>query len=331
MNNFCTLFDSNYFSRGLTLYNSLDKYSVNFHIYIFAFDDKCYDRLTKMKLDNATIVSLSEFEDQELLNVKPTRTRAEYCWTCTSSTILYCIEHFNLESCTYIDADICFYSDPKIVFEEIGTFSVALTDHNYTKLYDDSATSGKYCVQFVYFKNDETGLKALKWWRDACITWCFARLEDGKFGDQKYLNDWTERFDNVHVIENLGVGIAPWNIQKYNVLVGKDNELSLVYKNSEEPINIVFYHFHGLKYKKVDHIIEIVPTKYKIVCEATDLIYVPYLKNLLKIDEQNNKQLTEFVFRKHSLLMKLYLPYHFQLKNFLFLQKIKAFFVKSIK
>jgi hypothetical protein len=284
-----------------------------------------------MMLEKATIISLSEFEDQELLNVKPTRTRAEYCWTCTSSTILYCLEKYDLESCTYIDADICFYSDPKVVFDEIGTSSVALTDHNYTKLYDHSATSGKYCVQFVFFRNNETGLIALKWWRDACITWCYSRLEDGKFGDQKYLDDWTERFNQVYVIENVGAGIAPWNIQKYNVFSGANNMINLVDKKVNEPIDIVFYHFHGLKYLKVNQVVEIIPTKYKIKREVTDLIYVPYLKNLLKIDEQDNLTENEFIFREKSLLLKMYLPFLFQLKKFLFSQKIKAFFVKSIK
>ena len=33
------------------------------------------------------------------------------------------------------------------------------------------------------------GLKALKWWRDRCLEWCYARIEDGKFGDQFYIED----------------------------------------------------------------------------------------------------------------------------------------------
>ena len=57
-------------------------------------DCGCYDKkeneiLEKFNLENVTLISLWEFESPELLKVKPTRSIAEYCWTCTSSTILY--------------------------------------------------------------------------------------------------------------------------------------------------------------------------------------------------------------------------------------------------
>ena len=81
--NFCTLFDSNYLTRGLALYYSLEKHCADFHLYIFAFDKKCYQVLKKINLSKATIISLTEFEDVELLKVKPSRSKAEYCLTST--------------------------------------------------------------------------------------------------------------------------------------------------------------------------------------------------------------------------------------------------------
>ena len=50
MQNYCTLFNFNYLSRGLSLYYSLKKVSKNFNLFIFAFDDLTYKFLKKKKI-----------------------------------------------------------------------------------------------------------------------------------------------------------------------------------------------------------------------------------------------------------------------------------------
>ena len=268
MTNYCTLFDSNYLTRGVAMYQSLKKYTNKFHLYIFAFDENCYNLLKELDLEFVTIISLNEFEDEELLKVKNYRSSGEYCWTCTPSIIKYAIENYNLQSCTYVESDIFFFSDPLLLIEEIGDKSVLITEHRYTPEYDKSSSSGKYCVQFMTFKNDTNGIKVLNWWRESCITWCYARLEDGKFGDQKYLDDWITRFEGIHVLNHLGGGVAPWNIQQY--------------KLEENPFELVFYHFHGLKFllrNKIDL------GGYKLRKEDIKILYKPYLSHLEKIKD----------------------------------------------
>ena len=245
--NFCTLFNSYYLTRGLAMYQSLLKHNTDFHLYIFAFDTASYEYLHAKMLKNVTVISLSEFEDEELLKIKPTRTAGEYCWTCTPSTIYYCIEKYKLENCTYIDADLLFYSNPEVLVEEMGENSVLITDHRYTPEYDQTATSGKYCVQFVTFKNDERGLIVLKWWREACIEWCYNRMEPGKFGDQKYLDDWTTRFEGVHELQHLGGGVAPWNVQQYRIKSLKGKLFVKEIKTGNH-YNLIFFHFHGVRF-----------------------------------------------------------------------------------
>jgi hypothetical protein len=247
MFNFCTLFDSNYLTRGLAMYESLKKNCGNFHLYIFPFDDEAYNVLEALKLDNVSLISLKDFEDEELLIVKPLRSKGEYCWTSTSSTILYCIQKFNLDHCTYLDSDLYFFNSPEILLEEVKDKSVLITDHRYSPEYNRSYDCGKYCVQFIFFRNDENGMEALKWWRNACLDWCYNKLEDGKFGDQKYLDDWLTRFKKVIELRHLGGGVAPWNIQQYDL----ENENEILYislANSDEKVPLIFYHFHELKF-----------------------------------------------------------------------------------
>lgn len=269
MYNYCTLFDSNYLTRGLAMYESLKKHSGDFHLYIFAFNNKSYEMLIKLNLESVTTISLEEFEDEELLKVKDDRSAGEYCWTCTPSTIKYCIDTYGLDSCTYLDADLYFFSDPSVLIEDMNNKSVLITEHRYTPEYDQSATSGIYCVQFMTFKNNTNGMKVLNWWRDACNEWCYARFEDGKFGDQKYLDDWINRFDGIHVLENLGGGVAPWNIQQYDL--------------SDDNFKLIFYHFHNFKILE-DEKIEL--GTYKLNKNDINILYKPYIQHLENITKR---------------------------------------------
>jgi hypothetical protein len=280
--NFCTLFDSNYLTRGLALYYSLEKHCADFHLYIFAFDEKCYQVLRKINLNKATIISLTEFEDEQLLKVKPSRNNAEYCWTSTSSTILYLLQKYKVEMCTYLDADIFFYSSPKPIFDELGSKSILITKHRYSPQYNKEVKSGKYCVQFITFKNDENGLKALKWWRERCIEWCYARYEDGKFGDQLYLDDWTERFEGVQVLQHLGGGIASWNIQQYE-FSKVNNRLIGTEIRSGNKFEVIFYHFHYLKFF-TNGKVEL--GRRTLSKNVIDIFYKPYVRELDKLKSQ---------------------------------------------
>ena len=283
--NFCTLFDSNYLSRGIALYRSLEQYCENFHLYIFAFDSISYRILKKLNLQKATIISLAEFEDEKLIEVKPTRTIAEYCWTSTSSTILYVLENFNVDNCTYVDADVYFYSSPKPIFDELGNKSILITEHRYSPQYNKELKAGKYCVQFVTFKKDDNGLNALKWWRDRCIEWCYARYEDGKFGDQLYLNDWTERFEGVHVMKHLGGGLAAWNVQQYEFTKIDDKLFGKEISTGNE-FEVIFYHFHYLKFLQNG---KIELGRRKLSENVINIFYKNYIKELEKISNEISK------------------------------------------
>ena len=279
---FCTLFNKNYLSRGLALYHSLAEVCEDFKLYVFAFDNDTYEVLKKLNLPALIPVSLTELEDEELLMVKPTRSFAEYCWTSTSSTILWVLKNKNETSCTYLDADLFFYRSPHILLDEMpASASVLITSHNYTRQYDQSALSGKYCVQFMYFRNDENGLIALNWWRDRCIEWCYARQEDGKFGDQKYLDDWLTRFSGVHELQHLGC-LAPWNVQQYELT--HPDQKTLTVKKTKAIFDVVFFHFHGVKYFANGKFI-LAPRSYLLSNNFRKYFYAPYLQKLLTIDK----------------------------------------------
>lgn len=284
MLNFCTLFDINYIAQGLSMYDSLKKNcGKEFILYILAMCDESCKFLKNLNLSNVKVVSLEELEDgiPRLKEAKKDRTKGEYCWTCASSLILYCIENYNLEQCTYLDADLYFYSDPKILLDEMGEDSVLITEHRYTPKYDQTATSGKYCVQFMSFENDDYGMQILNWWVDKCIDWCYARVEDNKFGDQKYLDDWLERFSKVHSLENIGGGVAPWNFEQYD-FYKKNNKWYIREQSGLKEYPLIFYHYHDVKVENDGYFNEHKYYSYKQSDKRLNKLYKEYTKNLKK-------------------------------------------------
>lgn len=277
MMNFCTLFDSYYILKGISLYLSLENVSDDFHLYVMAFDKKCYDKLCSFGFKHMTVELLDDFETPELLEVKPTRSKGEYCWTAGPSVIHHFLKEYKLDSICYLDADLYFLGNPKIAYEEISNCSVAITEQGISE--KNAQTYGKYCVQFMYFKNDEEGLKTLEWWRDKCLEWCYLKLEDGKYGDQKYLDQFPSICNNLHVMKNLGVGIAPWNMHRYTY---SDN--CLTYK--EDKHLLVFYHMHGIKIELLDKSITLRSDETSISKAEEDTFFKPYASLLQQVLRQ---------------------------------------------
>jgi hypothetical protein len=261
-----------------------------------AFDKDCYDFLNRLQLSHMTVEFVDDFETQALLSVKSDRTKAEYCWTCGSSIIYHFIKKYNLPDCAYLDADLMFFSSPKIIYDEIGESSIALTEHF------DKADNvhGRFCVQFVYFKNDKDGMSALTWWKDKCIEWCYARYENGKFGDQMYLDEFPVLFRNVHVIRSRGAGVAPWNMNQYSY-----NLVTNVIEYKNEKFPIVFFHFHGVSLDISNAILCLNIHTFDLFRKDIEQLFMQYLKLLSTIyKEYLGVNMEHLVIKKRSVYQR---------------------------
>ena len=259
---YVTLFDSLFLPQGLALHASMERHIRDYVLWILCVDDESYDVLGRIDLPNVQRLKLSDLETPELLSVKSVRTPGEYCWTLTPFAPKFVFEADpKIDRVTYIDADLWFLKNPKSIFIEFEASSkhVLITDHAYSPEYDQSFISGQYCVQFMTFTRHE-GEHVRQWWEDRCIEWCFARFEDGKFGDQKYLDDWPERFgDLVHVLQDIQLTLAPWNASRFPYNRG------------------VFFHFHALRLTAKNSV-DI--SNYFIPKSLYDHVYIPYLGDL---------------------------------------------------
>jgi hypothetical protein len=276
---FCTYFDKNYLDKGLALYHSLSEHCQPSQLWILCLDDEVYRALANLKLPSVTLISLAafEWENKKLAEAKQNRSLIEYYFTCTPSLIDYVIQYIPKdEVITYLDADLFFFSPIQPIYKELRNGSILIVGHRFPEQLKHLEKYGKYNIGLVSFRNNNNGITCLRWWRDRCLEWCYDRLEDGKFADQKYLDDWETRFTGMVVLKNKAIGLAPWNLADW-----KEDE-------------VIMYHFHGVKKVRgwnrmwdigiSDYCVRLTPLmKY--------LIYVPYLKELEKHNQNNPIQI----------------------------------------
>lgn len=279
----CTLYNSLYLDKGLVLYESLCECAKDFKLYVLCMDDKCYEVLADLRQEHTIPIRLSDFEngDEKLLKAKENRSFGEYCWTCTPSIILYVLEKFKEPVCTYIDADMYFYHDPQILIDEMlnSGKSVMIVPHRFSEANKALEVNGIYCVEFNTFVNNAESLEVLTQWRNDCLTCCSSENDGVHYGDQKYLDTWPQKYGNVYVCENLGAGVAPWNIQSYLLESYTDNSYLLKTRNDKKHFSIVFYHYQGIQYIDDNKVkINVYKAQFNIDRLLLLKLYRPYLR-----------------------------------------------------
>lgn len=316
---YCTYFDKNYLIKGLCLHTSLLRHNPNVNLHILCMDDYTKDILIKMHLKGVTLISLNTFEDKELLKIKSSRSLVEYYWTCTPSLPLYIFKNNpHIEKVIYLDADIYFYSSINPALEELGNKSILTVEHRYPKGQETRAkTSGIFNVGFQIFNRDRESLKCLERWRKQCLKWCYWRVEDGKLGDQLYLNEWPSLYKNLIISQNLGINAAPWNITQFEVKK-RDN---YVYIDEDK---LICYHFH--QYNIIsEHNFEY-SSGYRLSKDLIKYIYKPYeeeIKILIKLIKSIDKEFKIISPKKNmkenirKYLIKLFGPVYWNLLSIL--------------
>lgn len=230
--NYVTIFDSTFLPQALALIESMRRHVGSFVLWVIAMDDEAVRVLDELQFPEVRVIPVSQIENEKMLLVKQGRTRGEYCWTVTpfAPDAVFARDP-SVVRVTYLDADLWFLQSPAPLFadfEDSGA-AVLITEHAFSAHRDETATSGRFCVQFMTFMRNRSDF-IRSWWQERCIEWCFAYYDDGKLGDQKYLDHFPERFGNdVQVASEKSWCLGPWNCERFP------------YSDA------VFYHFHGVR------------------------------------------------------------------------------------
>lgn len=282
---YCTMCSIEYCFQGLVLYNSLGRHDKDFILFIVCLDTRALEFLNSLHYCNLVTIDVRDIEKtyKELQEVRKQRKKHEYAWTLKPSIALYIFENFvYADHILWLDSDMRFFCSPKPLYEEWGGSSILLSEQYYTNTYEYLVNDyGKYQAGFIGFKKDKNGMECLRWWQERCIEWCFDKADNGKWADQKYLDEFPHRFKGVGVVNNLGINVTPFIIFRINneqekVVMEKPDGLYI------DGIKIILYHYYGLRF--FEH------NNYDLSCywmmfdeETINLLYLPYIKECKEV------------------------------------------------
>jgi hypothetical protein len=276
---FCAYFDHRYFDRGMAMYESLRRHCPQARLFVLCLSEACHEALTRLALPRLVPIRLEVFEAENpaLAAARANRSLIEYYFTCTASLMDWLLRtRADIESLSYLDSDLYFFSDPEPIFTAFEGHSILIIAHRFPPQMKKQEIYGLYNVGLLSFRRDADGLACLAWWRDRCLEWCYDRLEGDRFADQKYLDRFAELFRGVLVLDHPGANLAPWNIASHR-LEAKDGRISV------DGLPLIFFHFHNFKKLflnawHVEHRDNFIPC-YPFLAR---LLYRPYIRALAR-------------------------------------------------
>lgn len=293
---FCTLSNKRYFLQGLALAYSLQEHCKEpYKLYYLCLDEYCYNTLLEINKNyNFNIIPLKvsnlEKSYPELEKLK-TNNYSEYCFSFSSLLPKYIFETYQEPHSLYLDSDVYVYSDPKLIFKEIGEGDVGIVRHRHN---DSTHYAGEYNCNCVYVKNNFNGNKLLNWWYNAFRTKIPSELST--CGDQKFLEGFKKIIpkDKVIIVDKLVGHGAPWNYRLYEY--GRFNETPKKIIWGEVIQEFIFNHFSQFRFNfETDnfnhtggsHMGDILGGKVFMI-EALQNIYIEYYYTLKELNTKLN-------------------------------------------
>jgi len=249
-------------------------------------DPAAYAMLSKMKSENLVRSASKSCWIPSSPRCAAATTHGQFCWVCQPLICRFILDRYGCDMITYLEADSLFFSDPEVLFEELGNRSVSLVPHNYSPAFDNTAAAGKFCVQFNAFRNDDPAAAVLRYWKSKCFE--YSRDKPLVYPGQTCLDDWPERFDCVKIIANPGAGVAPWNIEHFRFEI-RD---SAPYVDGRP---VVFYHYHQYgRYENGSHELG----NYPFPAQVIDCIYGTYVAEIKSAEKAVHSIDSTFNFRR---------------------------------
>jgi hypothetical protein len=246
--------------------------------WVLCLDDETFKQLEHLKREDLELVKIENFSDKEVLALREVRAWREFCWTLAASFLHSIIEQSSFGTIVaYVDADCYFFSDLTIITDELSSSNqILIHEHRFSpdRLMWEKA-SGRFNVGVVAGIVGDQFNSCISTWRAQVIAECVLDPENGKCGDQTYLNTWPDKYTQLRIMPQKGAGVGPWNMANYTI--SQENK---EVKVDEE--NLIFFHFSRFKIVRVNRIFSlyICAEGYEVPKNFERIVYRKYAKSL---------------------------------------------------
>lgn len=247
-----TYFDKNFIELGITAVESFKKHNPKATGFIYCFELETEKILKEyFKNENVFIINIKSNKDIEkkYLSYLEDRTHLEALISLKPSLIrnLMC-EIGNDDLLAYIDADLFFYSNLSFRLRHLDDFEILLSKHIFPFSMRESIKYGKFNAGLIVLRNSKNAMRFIVEWEKLCSEWCKLEFVDGKYADQKYLDELSD-LPGVVQLTDPGMNNGMYYFSDYQSIKRMiNNEFQVSFVND---YRLICFHFHGLRiYKK---------------------------------------------------------------------------------
>jgi hypothetical protein len=182
---YCTVSTTDHLYKAAALFSSLDLH-----------DDTavricwCIDGNSSLAMDNGVLIHRSGFPSDERIDQlfsKYSSNKDNIRWSLKPIVMEHLLQIY--DKVVYVDNDICFFSSPAFIWEDLNQNDILLTPHHYPRSpeKDQNWLEANYKVGLYnagFVAANKNAIEALQWWAGCCLYRCekswFRGLFDGR-------------------------------------------------------------------------------------------------------------------------------------------------------
>lgn len=215
-----TICSINYIGKALVLFESFCRHNPEQDFYLILVDRKC-----KVDIDRPglRVIWAEDLPIQNFLQHAFEYDVIEFNTNVKPAAIKFLLKSHN--AVLYLDPDIKIYSSLSEIFNTLETASLVVTPHYNTPILDGKKPDdlellkfGPFNLGFVGVSQCEEGFKFLDWWSDRCLDYGFYEPQLGLAVDQKWVSLAPCFYPNLHVLHDVGLNLAFWNLHERSLL-----------------------------------------------------------------------------------------------------------------